>query len=603
MKQFTRILLSSLLCLSVLPLPADAAAKRRAPARAGGGGVVLSTPNPNSPIEHNNRGVELGSKGLWPDAIHEHEIALAQQPGNREFRTNLSSAQLRYGNILFKQGKAYDAIKQFRGALFVDPDNLPADEGLDECYKKLGKHPDDKEYRRRVAEDFETKGQYEDAIVEYRKVLKQDDSGKSHADLGNCLLKADKPVDGYQELRIAVTKLWSNEQKNELSQVHRRLGEILLDYAYKARDRGSGTAALKRLLNAGTCYKRAVTLNPADAQAVGGLIEVARTAVSLKPTFDNYLMLGGAYVLASDFARAKRAYENCFKVDPHRTELGTARVAFHQAVSRSALASDELVAESVGKVNAFLESEPDNPRWLYVLGRLKQKQGDTQGALDAYNRAAKINHLIDPDLVVQMRILGGAPPATQFASAGNPGAGGTTTSAAGLPTQVAAALPATPSVDPRNLEAYGKIESLMSANPDEALTLVSALLEKNPGDGHAWLLKGNIMRKKGQTDPGALDEAAVAFRQAAAFKEGEAESALTMVNTIRVQPNVQKAEEYIQQSNWVKAADELGEAVIKAPNLSFLHRKLADVMRKLNDPKAADREIKKAEELDSKKSN
>ena len=75
------------------------AAARRAratrPAAAGSkSGVILSTPSPRTPLEHNNRGVELGSKGLWPDAIREHEEALNGDPENQKFRVNLSSAEL-----------------------------------------------------------------------------------------------------------------------------------------------------------------------------------------------------------------------------------------------------------------------------------------------------------------------------------------------------------------------------------------------------------------------------------------------------------------------------------------------------------------------------
>src|SRR5277367_5699411 len=32
-------------------------------------GVTLTTPEPKTPIEHNNRGCELGMKGMWEGAI------------------------------------------------------------------------------------------------------------------------------------------------------------------------------------------------------------------------------------------------------------------------------------------------------------------------------------------------------------------------------------------------------------------------------------------------------------------------------------------------------------------------------------------------------
>lgn len=602
MKQLTNVLLlSSLLFLSSVAAPnADAKTRRVVRSGGGGAGVMLQTPNPVTPIEHNNRGVELGLKGLWADAIREHEVALSMQPGNKEFRTNLSSAQLRYGNVLFKQGKTYEAMKQFRGALFVDPDNLPADEGLDECYHKMGKDPLNLQYRKKCAEDFAVSGHFEDAIVEYRKCVRMDDSGPTHADLGYTLLKADKTVDGFQELKIAVQKMWSNNERNELGACHRKMGDILKDFAYKAKNTGRGTVGMKRLLNAATEYRRAVTLNPNDADAQASFIEIVREGCAIKPCFDNYLMLGGAYILAGDFAHAKIAYEQCYKMDSRRTELGPARVAYHQAVARSALAGPELIAESISKVNKFLEADPNNERWWYILGRLKQHQGDTQGAMEAYRRAEKINPLVDPDLAAQIKVLGGQPVGNPYATptqvaGGVPGGGTAAPGVASAPAQ-----PAQPAIDVRNLESYSKIESAMSSSPQEALKLVEDLLAKSPTDGHAYMLKGNVLQKLSASNKELYDDAAVAYRQAAAFKEPDAEDALIMVNTIRVQENLQRADQYAAQKEYVKAQGELQDAIIKAPNLAEPHRKLSEIMKLMNDPEAAKREQDKADQIASK---
>jgi tetratricopeptide (TPR) repeat protein len=618
MKQIRSILLSSLVCLVLLPQVAAAkgTTKHRAPA-ASGGGVMMQTPNPQTALEHNNRGVELGSKGLWPDAIKEHEIALAMAPGNKDFRTNLSSAQLHYGNVLFRSGKYYEAIKQFRGALFVDPDNLPADEGLDECFKRLGKNPVDSNLRRLIAEDLDGKGMYEDAIVEYRKVVKMEDSGKSHADLGYVLMKADKPVDGYSELRIAVQKPWKNDQIIELSQCHRKLAEVLLDYAYKARDRGDGTKGMRRLINAVTEYKRAVTLNPADAEAIRGFTESVRECCALRPTFDNELMLGGAYLLGHDFNHAKMAYELCYKVDPRRTELQQARLAYHKGVATWPTSSDELVMESLGKVQKFLETDPDNAKWWYILGRLKQHLRDNDGAMEAYRHSEKINPLCDPDLEMQIKVLGGAPESpyvAQQAGGGQPAAGGppqsgsqaiasagggnggNPSSGSGSGSGQAPQAPARPAVDTRSLQAYSQVEQMMGSNPSAALDIVNKLLEKNPSDGHAWLLKGDLLRKMGQ-----LDDAAAALRMADGFKEPDAEDALNTVNTVRIQDNMKQADQFIQAQDWTRAVDQLQDAIIKAPDMPATHRKLAEVLRHMSDDKGAEREERKAKDLEAKK--
>lgn len=606
MKPLTIAILTAILTLSLLPEAADAKGTRRRVVRSGGppgGGVVLSTPNPTDPLSHNNRGVELGSKGLWEDAIREHEMALVDAPLSQTFRQNLSGAHLRYGDILSGKKKYYEAIKQYVSALYVDPNNVPADEHLDRCYQAIGKDALDAKYRERLGEEADIHGNYEEAIVQYRKLVRMRDDGPAHAALGRVLLKAGKPVDGYAELRIAVGKTWEGKDKNDLAACHRQLGQLLYDYALTAKNRGKGTLGMKRLWNAIIELRRAVTINPADGTALQLLVECSREGVAIQATFDNYLMLGGAYLLAGDFAHAKLCYEQCFKLDPRNPALGAARVAFHQAVARSPLASPELVAESITKVNKFLESDPDNARFLYILGRLKEHQGDTVGSMDDYRRAEKINPLIDPDLAVGIKRLGGQSSAPAFAGApgftpgaSTQGGGGAAPGTTGTTTAQAPAQPPKPAIDPRREETYAKVESMLSVNPDEALKVLDEYIPNNKDDAHAYTLKGRVLEKKGD-----LDTAAAMYRLASSFKDEDAQSALDQVNLIRVQPHIKRFEECKKEGNWVGAASEMREAIVKAAELAILHRYLSEALTGLKDSVGAQKELEKAKELESPK--
>ncbi|PWT94887.1 MAG: hypothetical protein C5B53_12245 [Candidatus Melainabacteria bacterium] len=93
-------------------------------------------PEQDNGLEHNNLGVILGMKGSWDEAIKEHEAALMAEPTNKVFRVNLSSVHLRYGKSLLQKQDYPNAENQFRRAMFVDPNNLEAKKGLDECLKK-----------------------------------------------------------------------------------------------------------------------------------------------------------------------------------------------------------------------------------------------------------------------------------------------------------------------------------------------------------------------------------------------------------------------------------------------------------------------------------
>ena len=148
------------------------------------------------------------------------------------------------------------------------------------------------------------------------------------ARLGRVLLKQGKTVDGYAELKTAVSKPWPDSEKNDLADCHRQLAELLKDHAIMARDRGDLNVALRRLSNAGIEYRRAVTFNPENSDAISGLVEVAREAVAIRPSFDNHLMLAGAYQLAGDYDRAKMEYESCWRLDHGNSILAAARRSF-----------------------------------------------------------------------------------------------------------------------------------------------------------------------------------------------------------------------------------------------------------------------------------
>lgn len=569
--------LAIILSLLFLPQAAQSAAKR-ASGRPGGG-VYLNTPNPTNPLEHNNRAVELGSKGLWPDAIREHEAAVGGDPNNKEFRTNLSAAQLRYGDILAGRKDNYNAIKQYRGALYVDPNNGVADEHLDETLKRIGKDPFNIKVRLGFAEDADVSGDYETAIVEYRKSVKMSDEGPNHARLGRVLLKAGKVVDGYSELKIAAGKTWEEKDQKELGACHRQLGDTLKEFAFIAKNDGRGTIGMKRLLNAGIEYRRAVTINPADADAIRSLIEVAREAVAISPSFDNHLTLAAAYQLAGDFEHAKMEYEKCYKLNPSSPVLPVARKSFYLSIVKSPLASPAILANTMQKIDASLQKNPSDPELLYLYGRGKEAQGDKEAALTSYKKAAAINAYVNPDLQQGISRLGGgpAPEATPSKTATAP-----------------AAETNAKEEKAKNLLQYADIEKKMLAGDvDSAQQQLLELVQKDSKDGRAWLLLGNIHEKKGD-----LDQAIVEYRQASLLKEKDADSALRQINTARVQPMMQEAEKAISEKNWVKASSSLREALSMGPELPFVHRKMAEVLKQLGDNKEADKELKKAAELE-----
>ncbi|HEY9871096.1 MAG TPA: tetratricopeptide repeat protein, partial [Candidatus Obscuribacterales bacterium] len=186
---------------------------------------------------------------------------------------------------------------------------------------------------------------------------------------------------------------------------------------------------------------------------------------------------------------------------------------------------------------------------------------------------------VNPDLQAGIKRLGGAPAET-------------------APTRVAAATaratPAKQDETAKLLAVFAEIEKkVRDGQVDEAQKQLLQMVEKDAKLARAWYLLGVTHEKKGD-----LDQAGVAYRQASYLKDPDAEAALRQINTSRVQPMLEEGDRAAKENNWVKAASSYREAVSIAPNLPLVHKKLAEALRQLGDAKEADRELKKAAELE-----
>lgn len=585
---------------AIIIRPSDAEA---APRKGGGGSVYLTTPNPQNPLEHNNRAVELGSKGMWQQAIAEHELALEGDPENITFRRNLSGAELRYADALRAAKNTQAAVTHYRKALFADPGNAPADSNLDWCLNSLGRTPTDAAYRLDLAAKAEaTPGHFEDAVVEYRKAAKLNDSGANHYRLGRCLIRGGKILEGYEALLVALRKDWPKDDSTQLSECHGLLGDTLKDFAYKAKSYTDRTIFTRRLNNAGMEYRRAVTVNPSNMDAVRGLTEVGREAVAIAPTFKNQMLLGGAYLLQADFDHAKVCYEKAWRAEPTNPELAKARIAYHQAVVETPLSSPMRLAETVQKVDDLIKLNPNDAQLWYILARGRDRQGEKAGAIEAAQKAIALNKFVNPNLVPFYNNLTGQTPAATATAA--TGAGASATPAVGpdgkpLPaaTNTTASSAGAPKPAADNTAAYAKIETLIKDNKlDEAVKEADTLAGTSPSDGKVWLLEGTAMEKQGK-----LDDAATCYRQASGLKAAGAAEALNKVNSLRVQPLLQDVDKLVGEKNYAGALALIKEAIVMAPNLASLHRKAAEIYKLMGDEGEAARENKKADEVEKAK--
>ena len=591
----------ALVAFSQMPLPGAHAKGRRAAAPAAaassGGGEPSMVMNPAnmSPLDHNNKGVALGMKGLWPQAINEAELALNGDPENQQFKVNLSSALLHYGKSLQSSGNHSKAIHEFREALYIDPNNAEAADGLDRSIQATKRDPSQ---HLKMGDELEIEGNYPEAIVEYRRNVRADDGGPAAAALARALIKQgsntpSRLVEGFSMMVVAVGKSWDPSQQNELAACHQRLGDILKEYAFVAKNDARMEPALKRLSNASVEYRRAVQLNPGNTDAIRSLVEVAREAVAIKPSFDNHLMLGSAYLLLGDLDRSKQEYENCNKLDPNSESLNLARKAYHWAIASSTQHID-MLPNTILKAEENLKKNPNDPVWLYIWGMAKQQTGDKELSLKAYQKALTLNPML-PKLKERIAAMTGGPPMGSTPAAGSKLGDKAAAAPPGAPTAPGTPTPpATPAVDPARVAKLAEIQTKIRANDLEgALKDANDITMADTSCGEAWYDIALILQKQNK-----LDEASSAYRQAKLLKFPGAADAGKQLDIMRVQPQIEEGDKQMGANNFVSAASSYRDAIGLAPTLSILHKKLGDCLDKLGDAKEAARERKKAVELD-----
>lgn len=552
--------------------------------------AYLSTPEPRTATEHCNRGVELGVRGFWPDAIREMEFALLMEPSNQEFRQNLSGAHLSYGEDLLKRGKIYDAAIQFRQAMYVDPLNVLADVRLDECIERNKKDPHDFEYRKNLAESADENQDYRNAVVEWRKCTKLRDDGPTHAELGYCLLKVgyDKEtVEGFAELRIAVSKDWGSssdrDKMRNLAGCHLRLGDILLQYAKIAKKQSLEEIYRNRLINAGMEYRRAVTINPNSADAARGLVEVAKEAVAVIPSFNNHLTLAGAYQLTRDFERAGMELDECTRIDPDSLLLAQARQSLQLTVLKSPDVIPVVVDKLAEELRDRLKKSPDNTSLWYLYGVANERQGNNLEAADAYKHVVMLNPSVANDLKDRISRVTerGSPELSSHLDESQP-------------------ISAPSNQDTSHLEqlAHQQAEieaSLRSGAVDKAESLLLAQIQRDDRCGRAWLLLGVVYERKDK-----IDLAVASYRQAANLKEPGALLALRSASAARIQPIMSQAVELSKSGNWKQATALYRQAAILSPELPFVHRRLADALNSIGAQAEAKQELGMAEILENR---
>ncbi len=334
-------------------------------------------------INANNTAVGFGRVGRWAEAVSQHEKACKIDPGNEEFKRNLSAAYCKYGEQRLKQGDASGAAHLFRKSLGAASNNALAGQGLSQAIKKMGLDPALADNRIGLGDQLAAGGDLTGATLEYTLAMQLEPCAKTYTKMGDMSVRFGQIPNAVSWYRQAIVK----------------------DAGYGPAHRGMGFAymMLKDFTSAASALRKAVIANADDSAAGQALVEIWRKQVATQPTLaENHLGLGTALQLTGDLDGAESEYMKVEQLDRQNPQLTPARNSLakarkHREAEKHREAAETfygqgLKREALSELAQAAMMEPNNARYQFQMGEFLEGAGDYQNALAAYRKSV----LIDP---------------------------------------------------------------------------------------------------------------------------------------------------------------------------------------------------------------
>lgn len=333
--------------------------------------------------DSNNQAVNFGKQGRWPEAITAHEKACKYDPGNKQYRINLSAARTAYGQLLLSKGSTSEACSLFRKAITAAPDNGLAVRELLAALKKAGYDPSNASTRIKLGDQLKETGDLEGASVEYTAALQLDPSARTYVKLGDFAYSVGQVQQAANYYRMAISKDPDN------SAAHRQIGFLEL----ATGDQTSAAASLRK----------ALILDSSDGAAGTALVELWRKQVAANPSSaEHHLGLATALQLTNDFSGAESEYRTVESIEPNNPGLALGRATLAKAYAHSKADKMKLAAqklyenglkkEALAEIIRAVQLEPRNATYQFMLGECLESVGDYKDAHQAYLTCV----LIDP---------------------------------------------------------------------------------------------------------------------------------------------------------------------------------------------------------------
>ncbi len=337
-----------------------------------------------------NEGITYHSNRNYLLAIQSFKKALELEPTNKQILANLSIAHNNYGKYLAERTDGKGAAREFRTALYYNPDNSVARANLEFKMKDLAESTDD--YAKRIVQAKQERlgENFFASIAELREANRLKETADAYLEIGTNyhLLSLKSPQDdvyvasAVDAFNKAIT-LAPNDARPyiKLGDVHVAIGKINQGIDY---------------------YEQAIRKDPDNKDAQTALINGWLAAIRIAPYLaNNHVGLGTAYQLRGDFMQAERSFRRALEIDPNSllAQKGLSSLQEDRVRTQVNLFLDRAVAfqkqgdfdQSLSHYIKALNLEPTNPDIHYNIGTAFQAKGDLERAEKAYLKASELN--------------------------------------------------------------------------------------------------------------------------------------------------------------------------------------------------------------------